>query len=226
MTAMKRRSVALGGLIAFALTACSVAGLGGLRGSGNISSETREVGSFSQVVVSGNTRVFVTQGATPSLVVEVDDNLMEYVRAEVDDFTLHLGFASTGDSYAPTQPLTFRLTVRRLPGLELNGAGSIEATNINAPRLVVEISGSGRVRLTGKVEEQYVTLNGSGTYDAAETETKTTRVRVNGAGTATVWASDALNARLSGSGRINYYGQPQVSRDISGSGQVKHLGAR
>ena len=223
---MKRRSVALGGLIAFALTACNVAGLGGLRGSGHISSETRDVGSFSQVVVSGNTRVFVTQGATPSLVVEVDDNLMEYVRTEVDDFTLHLGFAGTVGGYAPTQPLTFRLTVRRLLGLELAGAGSIEATNINAARLVVEISGSGQVRLTGKVEEQYVTLSGSGTYDAAETETETTRVRVNGSGAATVWASDALAARLNGSGRISYYGQPQVSRDITGPGQVKHLGAR
>ena len=160
---MKRRGMALGGLMAFALTACNVGGLGGLRGSGNIRSETRDIGSFGQVVVSGNTRVFVTQGATPSLVVEVDDNLMEYVRTEVDDFTLRLGFAGTVGGYAPTQPLTFRLTVRRLRGLELDGAGSIEATNINAPRLVVEISGAGRVRLTGKVEEQYVTLSGSGT---------------------------------------------------------------
>ncbi len=223
---MKRRSVALGGFIAFALTACSVAGLGGLRGSGNIRSETRDIGSFGQVVVSGNARVFVTQGEAPSVVVEVDDNLMEHVRAEVDDFTLRLGFVGTVGGYAPTQPLTFRLTVRRLRGLELAGSGSIEATNINAARLVVDISGSGKVRLTGKVEEQDITLSGSGRYDAGGVETETARVRVNGSGAATVWASDMLNARLNGSGRISYYGQPQVSRDISGSGQVKHLGAR
>ena len=223
---MKRRGMALGGLMAFALTACNVGGLGGLRGSGNIRSETRDIGSFGQVVVSGNTRVFVTQGATPSLVVEVDDNLMEYVRTEVDDFTLRLGFAGTVGGYAPTQPLTFRLTVRRLRGLELDGAGSIEATNINAPRLVVEISGSGKVRLTGKVEEQDITLSGSGKYDAAGTQSETARVRVNGSGAALVWASDTLTARLNGSGRISYYGQPQVSQDITGSGLVKHLGAR
>ena len=226
---MKRRSVALGGLGAFALTACNVAGLGGRRGSGNIISETRDIGPFSQVAVAGNARVFLTQGtagAAPSLVVEVDDNLMEYVRTEVDDFTLRLGFAGTVGGYAPTQPLTFHLTARRLRGLELDGAGSIEATNINAPRLVVEISGAGRVRLTGKVEEQYVTLSGSGRYDAAGTESETARVRVNGSGAALVWASDTLAARLNGSGRISYYGQPQVSRDITGSGQVKHLGTR
>ncbi len=223
---MKRRTVALGSLAAFTLTACNVAGLGGIHGSGNIRSETRDIRSFGQVAVSGNTRVFVTQGEAPSLVVEVDDNLLEYVRAEVDDFTLRLGFAGTVGGYAPTQPLTFHLTAPRLRSLELDGAGAIEATNINAPRLVVEISGSGRVRLTGQIEEQYVTVNGSGTYDAAGTETETARVRVNGSGTALVWASNTLAARLNGSGRISYYGQPQVSQDITGSGHVQYLGTR
>ena len=223
---MKRRTVALGSLAACTLTACNVAGLGGIRGSGNIRSETRDIRNFSQVAVAGNTRVFVTQGETPALVVEVDDNLLEYVRTEVDDFSLRLGFAGTVGGYAPTQPLTFRLTVRRLRGLELDGAGAIEATNINAPRLVVNISGAGRVRLTGQIEEQYVTVNGSGTYDAAGTESETARVRINGSGTALVWASNTLAARLNGSGRISYYGQPQVSRDITGSGHVKHLGGR
>ena len=223
---MRRRSVALGGIAAFTLTACNVAGLGGLRGSGNIRSETRDIGNFGQVIVSGDARVHITQGERPSLVVEVDDNLLEYVRSEVDDFALRLGFAGTVGGYAPTQPLTFRLTARRLRGLEVDGAGTIEATNINAPRLAVEISGNGRVRLTGKVDEQLVTLNGAGTYDAAGAESETARVRINGSGAALVRASDTLTARLNGSGRVSYYGQPQVSQDITGSGQVKHLGAR
>lgn len=223
---MRRRSVALGGIAAFTLTACNVAGLGGLRGSGIIRAETRDIGNFGQVVVSGDARVYITQGDRPSLVVEVDDNLLEYVRTEVDDFTLRLGFAGTVGGYAPTQPLTFRLTVRRLQNLELDGDGSIEATNINVPRLVMEISGDGRVRLTGKVDEQFVTLNGSGAYDAAGIESETARVRINGSGAALVRASESLTARLNGSGRVSYYGQPQVSQDITGSGQVKHLGGR
>lgn len=223
---MRRRGVALGGIAAFTLTACNVAGLGGLRGSGIIRAETRDIGNFGQVVVSGDARVYITQGDRPSLVVEVDDNLLEYVRTEVDDFTLRLGFAGTVGGYAPTQPLTFRLTVRRLQNLELDGDGSIEATNINVPRLVMEISGDGRVRLTGKVDEQFVTLNGSGAYDAAGIESETARVRINGSGAALVRASESLTARLNGSGRVSYYGQPQVSQDITGSGQVKHLGGR
>ena len=223
---MKRRGVVLGSLVACALPACNVAGLGGLRGSGIIRAETRDIGNFGQVVVSGDARAYITQGDRPSLVVEVDDNLLEYVRAEVDDFALHLGFAGTVGGYASTQPLTFRLTAPRLRSLELDGTGAIEATDIDAPRLAVEISGSGRVRLTGRVDEQFVTMNGSGTYDAAGTESETARVRINGPGAALVWASDTLTARLNGSGRISYYGQPQVSQDITGSGQVKHLGGR
>ena len=223
---MRRRGVAFGGIAAFTLTACNVAGLGGLRGSGIIRAETRDIGNFGQVVVSGDARVYITQGDRPSLVVEVDDNLLEYVRTEVDDFTLRLGFAGTVGGYAPTQPLTFRLTVRRLQNLELDGDGTIEATNINVPRLVMEISGDGRVRLTGKVDEQFVTLNGSGAYDAAGIESETARVRINGSGAALVRASESLTARLNGSGRVSYYGQPQVSQDITGSGQVKHLGGR
>lgn len=223
---MKLRSVALGILVAFALTACSVGSLGGLRGSGNIVSETREIGGFGEVAVSGSARVFLTQGDTQSLVVEVDDNLLEHVRAEVEGSTLHLGFTGTVGGFAPSESLTFHLTVRRIRGLELSGSGSIEATDMNIPRLAVDVSGSGKVRLTGKLEEQDIRLSGSGTYDGGNAETETISVRVSGSGNATVWATELLEARLSGSGRVSYYGQPRVSQDISGSGQVKSLGTR
>ena len=54
--------------------------------------ETRQVSNFDSIELSGSGDVIVTQGGSESLAIETDDNVMKYVKAEVEGRTLKLGF--------------------------------------------------------------------------------------------------------------------------------------
>ncbi len=62
--------------LSLAFSGCSMVSLGRqLRGSGNVTTEQREVTAFTAITVSGVGEVVITQGDTDRLTVETDDNL-------------------------------------------------------------------------------------------------------------------------------------------------------
>src|SRR5690606_31067141 len=66
-------SAGLAASLAASLAGCSA------KGSGNRRSESRPVATFTEVRVEGFIDLEVTQGATPTLVLEADDNLLPRV---------------------------------------------------------------------------------------------------------------------------------------------------
>jgi len=219
-----------------------------VRGSGKVVTEERAVSGFDRVSLTGAGDVIVTQGEREALTVETDDNLMPYLKTEVKNGTLTLGFTEEGRrvNLRPSKGIKFHLQVKELSGLELLGAGDLKAASLDADRLeilltgagnvevaalkakvlVVHLNGAGNVELTGRVAEQDIALNGAGDYAAGELESQVVNVRLNGAGNATVWASDTLDARIPGVGQVRYYGDPQVTKSVSLTGRLVSLGGR
>jgi hypothetical protein len=229
-------------LIALGLNACS--GLI-IRGSGNMTSETRPVSDFSQVALLGVGEVIVTQGDQESLTIEAEDNLMPYIEARVENGTLNIGFEShLGRSYWPTKTLKFYVTLKSVEGLSVSGSGNIQADSLTANDLTLAISGSGdinigmleatslktfisgsgRCTLAGRADEQAITISGSGKFEAADLESQQVSIKVSGSGKTRVWATDNLTIGVSGSGEVEYYGAPEISENISGSGKIVSLG--
>jgi hypothetical protein len=66
-----------------------------------------------------------------------------------------------------------------------------------------------------------VTISGSGSYNARDFKTTDSTVKISGFGSATITASQTLNATISGAGTVTYYGSPQVTQSVSGAGSVK-----
>jgi hypothetical protein len=219
-----------------------------IRGSGKVVTEERAASGFDRVSLTGAGDVIVTQGEAESLKVETDDNLMPYLKTEVQNGTLTLGFTDEArrGNVRPSKGIKFHLQLKELSGLELLGAGDIEAASLDADRLeillagagnvdvaalkarvlVVHLNGAGNVELAGQVAEQEVVLSGAGDYRAGELESQVVKVRLNGAGDATVWASDTLDARIPGVGQVRYYGDPQVTKSVSLTGRLVSLGGR
>jgi hypothetical protein len=67
-------------------------------------------------------------------------------------------------------------------------------------------------------------MSGFGSFEGADLHSQTAKVNISGAGSATVWVDDELDANVSGAGSINYYGSASVSKDVSGVGSVNHKG--
>lgn len=82
---MKRHQFLLIGLLAvlsFMVSSCWFLGPS-VRGNGNVTKETREVGEFDQIKVSRGMNVYISQGTPASVVVIADNNLHEIIQTEV-----------------------------------------------------------------------------------------------------------------------------------------------
>ncbi len=221
-----------------AVSGCTTTIVGAVRGSGTLTSETREVAGFSRIVLEGSGRVEVDITGTESLTIEAEDNLMPHLTSEVVDGTLVLG---TNGVIVPSRDIVYTITASALDGLSISGSGQITAGEIGGDALDVEIEGAGSIDLTvlelssleasisgsgvidvaGSAGDLEVAIPGSGSFDGSGLEALSGRVDISGSGNAVVNVSESLVASVSGSGAIKYLGNPEVQSDISGSGSVK-----
>ena len=213
-------------------------------GSGNVTTQPRNVSGFHAVDLLSSGSVIVTQGDTEGLVIEAEDNIIPLVETKVADGTLRIGFKS-GEEIHPTKKVLFRLAVKNMDNVKISGSGDITAKALKTDHLAVkvqgsgditvgqlesgavavDIDGSGNVTLVGKAASQTISIAGSGDYEGAGLKTGTAAVNIAGSGDCEVAASETLVANVSGSGDVSYYGKPAVTKHVTGSGTVDALGS-
>ena len=201
--------------LACALVACNQ---DGLKGSGNLKTDTRVVTGFTQIALASMGDVTLSQTGTESLTVEAEDNLLPHLTSGVAGGRLTL---DTDTALRPTKPVHYTITVKDLTDVEASGAGNLTGTQLHANAIKVRVSGAGDVTLSGQAESQDVGISGAGNYNAAKLATKTAKVVVDGAGNAVVHATDAVDAKVSGAGDVEYLGDPKVTQSVSGAGAVR-----
>ena len=216
-----------------------------IQGSGNIVTELREVSGFNRIDMSGYGEVIITQGNEESLLIETDDNLMQYIESDVRNNTLYLNFT---DAIIPdpSDTIIYRLDVINLEALDLSGAGSfqvqsLDASNLgiafggagkigidslNADEISVNVSGTGDIDLAGNVGKQEISIKGLGNYSAPDLQSDQVSVQIDGLGKVLIWVKDALTVGIDGAGKVEYYGSPSVTQDISGGGSIQNLGEK
>lgn len=225
---MKAKTFKLGtlGLLAVALlTACgfnpiTTSGVTRVTGSGKVVNETRHVSGFDGLIIEGAGQINIDRTGTESLSITTDDNLLQYVDTQVRGGRLVIEFKPK-IIFDRVSDLSFNLTVKDLNSLQVTGAASIDAQNLQGDQMTVNLDGTGATNLAGKVDQLTVSLNGMGTFNSENMQTKRATVSNDGASAAIVRVSDSLNATLSGIGSIEYIGNPQVTKNISGPGAVR-----
>ncbi|MHB9034994.1 MAG: head GIN domain-containing protein, partial [Anaerolineae bacterium] len=148
------------------------------------------------------------------------------IKTTVRNGVLVIEFERPAITFNAVTRIEYDITVRNLASLEINGAGDTTVSNLNGGKFKVKVSGAGNIVASGKVTTQDINLTGAGRYDASDLQSENAVVEINGAGSATVWASKSLDASISGLGDIKYYGSPQVTKHISGVGSVDSLGSK
>jgi hypothetical protein len=210
-------------------------------GSGKTVSETREVSGFHAIQVSGGSEVDIVQGEEEGLVVEADENLIQYLESRVENGTLYLGVKNE-DVLANLsfKVIKYHLKVKDLDSISLSGAtnldmasltttdlqmnlsgaSSVTIDNLIADSLSLESSGASDVNLSGKCPEQVISIDGGGQYKASDLAGKTVRVDASGAAQLEVSASDTLDLNLSGASKVDYYGDPAVTQQSTGASEI------
>ncbi len=220
-------------------------GVDGLDGSGELVVQARSVQRFDRVVLAGEGAAIVAFGDQEMLTVETDDNLVDFIETTVEGGVLEIRTAQ-GVNIAPSNSVTYRITVKDLVAVELAGAGSIDVDQWSTEALRVVLSGVGDIRLgalesgdlvvdhtgvgsvtvAGTAAEQTVSVVGIGDYDASNLATVKASVRAAGTGSATVWVARTLEVVASDTGSVAFYGAPVVTQQIDGAATVTPLGAR
>ncbi len=215
--------------------------IGIVRGSGDIKTEQRDVSGFSEIEFTGMGNLIITQGDEESLMVEADDNILPLIETDVSGDELTIRFRR-GYNFVPVENINFYLCVVDLNKISMSGAGRVDCENldtdrfefdisgagdidfnINADEINIESSGAGGLTLSGKVDSQDIDISGVGKYNAKELESKECKIKLSGAGSATVNVTGELDIRISGVGNVYYIGTPIVKQDISGLGRIKNI---
>lgn len=213
-----------------------------VKGSGNQVRETRELGKISQVILSEEGDMRIEIGEKEQLVFEAEDNLLEYLVADVNHGSLDIKKHPDNVQLIATKPIRYFLTVRSLESLIVKNSGDVEIPEIKGMRLKLRITGSGNVRinrlsvdsltveatgsgdlivLEGSAYEQELHLSGSGSYDGKNVVCQRAEVNLSSSGEATVKVSERLVASTTSSGNVYYLGDPTVFiRDMTSSGRV------
>jgi Putative auto-transporter adhesin, head GIN domain len=209
-------------LMAFSIfSGCSFnIGSSGVRGSGIVKTESREVAGFSSISFKSVGKVTMQQTGKESLTITAEDNILSLLESRVADNILYLTIAKDS-KMNPTKPIEFVVQVKSLESLNVDGVGSIEAHGIQGKRLAVAMDGVGEVAIAGSADVLDLTLSGVGSFKGEEFKTKQATVRNSGVGSAVVNVSDQLDADLSGVGSVEYIGSPQVRKSGRGVGGVK-----
>lgn len=187
-------------------------------GSGVARTENRSVGTFDRIRIHGSTDVVAEIGATPSLEVTADDNILSYLETRVDGGTLVVEMKS-GSYSLHVQPVV-KVVVPSLVGLEVDGSSDARISRLSGGSFAIDIDGSGDVRCEGAVDALDVDINGSGDVRARELAAKRVNVEISGSGDVHVQALETLSVSIAGSGDVRYAGEPQVTQSIAGSGDV------
>jgi hypothetical protein len=216
---MRLRGLVLGAATLITMVAVSACdgGVFGVRGSGNVITESRDVSGFNEIALLGSGTVVVEVNGNESLTVEAEDNIMPLLKTEVHNGRLELSVES---SISPTVEVKYTITAATLDGVSISGSGKVAATGIDAESFDVEISGSGKVEPVGTADTLTLGISGSGRYAGEDLIASVGDVRVAGSGDAVVHVTDDLDADVSGSGSVEYIGEPSLTRSISGSGDI------
>lgn len=182
-------------LILFAMTAaCSQ-----VTGSGDIVSQEMDLNGFDKLDISQGFNVEVNQGDEFSVLIRVDDNLVEYLQVEKVGDTLKIGLEQNR-VYGPSS-LQAEITMPSLTGLEVSGGTD------------VTVSGTG--------DDISIDASGGSDVDLASFTVVNANIDASGGSDVTINASGTLNVDASGGSQVYYLGSPTLGQiETSGGSDV------
>ena len=203
--------------LALALLLLSGCRWAGVKGNGDIKTETRPISDFTTLAASGAYEVTWAYGS-PALSITADSNLLKLIDTDIDGKKLKIEWEK---QMRPTRKIKVRIASSSLAGAELNGAVRLNAADMRTTNFVIEANGATRVELKGTLDALAASMNGASRLDAEGLTARVAELSINGAGRADVNASELLRVAVSGAGRVDYIGNPRVQKEISGAGRVR-----
>ncbi len=205
-------------------------------GNRDVKKEERKATEFKGVSTSSAIDVYLSQGSNPRIVVEADENLLEYIATEVKDGILRVYPDDVNIRRA--ERMRVYVTMKNVEYISASSAGDvIGETPFKVDELKISASSSGDVKLEvyanslslktssagdiilkGKADFVQASTSSAGDINAVNLEVREAELSASSAGDIKITVTERLKARASSAGDIYYYGNPKFVDARSSSG--------
>jgi len=187
-------------------------------GSGHIETSKRDVADFNKLKVGGVFDVEVSRGDKYSVEVIADDNLLPFIRTEVDGDTLSI---YSDAKISKSSQLRVVITAPDIRKVKATGASKVLLKDVSNEELALNASGASKITASGSTALLTIDVSGASKVLGSDLASKQATVETSGASSADIKVSDSLNAHASGASHIRYVGSPgTLDVDRSGAGTV------
>lgn len=187
------------------------------RDSGNRISQERDLQGFTRIQVRGAIELELTAGEEHSVTIRTRENRIEDVVTELDGNTLVIDMDDDRrHSWWDDAEVEVTVTMPTLEELEVLGAVDGEIVGVNSEEIEIDVRGAADVDIEGTCGTLTLDVRGAGDIDADDLKCANVDVDVKGAGSASVYASESIDARVSGVASISVYGDPKDVRKHAG----------
>ncbi|WP_342647598.1 head GIN domain-containing protein [Mucilaginibacter sp. CSA2-8R] len=217
------------------LPACHI---GCIKGSGKKVNESRMVGSFSKLDISGEFKINLKQDSGHAVTVMADDNLMKYIKTEVSGDKLRV---FTRKNFCSENVITVTIPVKQLS--EIKGSGAVTLTSdgrintqnfkmelsgvskvdmdLSAADVQTKVSGAAEISLKGQAASHKVEVAGISKLHAFDFVVGNYNIQTSGSGNCEINVLKTLIVHTSGAADIKYKGNPSsIESEKSGASKL------
>jgi hypothetical protein len=209
-----------------------------LTGSGNVVTQEEPLTGFDKVDISHSFEVKISQGESFSVIIRVDDNLVEHLQVVKQGNTLKIGLKPNRDYTIRDATMQAEVTMPELTGLDLSSAShatisgfkstkdlSVDLSSssslngdIEAGDISIDLSSSSQMTLAGSGGNAFIDVSSSSELDLSEFSVLNAGVEASSASTVTVNASGRLDVDTSSASNVYYHGNPTLGEIDTSSG--------
>lgn len=174
-------------------------------------SRSYELSDFESIEIAGVYELDVAVGGESySVEISGPESELDRVEASVKDGRLVLDMRDRrrGERRWKNDGLTARVAMPALRNLDISGVVSGRVEGVAADSFSVDLSGVGKVRISGECGRLDAEVSGIGEFDAESLRCEDVRIDVSGIGKAKVYASQSVTASVSGMGSVDVFGSP------------------
>ena len=180
--------------------------------------QTRPLSGFHGIDLAGTLGVEVVAGK-PGIELIGDNDLFDKVSTTIKDGVLVINTRYPRDRH--NIHMRVIVSTGELSSLLISGTGQIKALAVSSPTLSVGLPGTGEIKLAGSTGALRIDVDGTGSISAKKLVAKSAVVSMSGTGSATLDATDSVDANLTGTGSIDVHGHPaRVTKHNSGLGSI------
>jgi len=184
--------------------------------------EDRALDSFTKIRVKGAIELKLVAGKDQKVTIETAQDRIKDVETFVRGDTLVIDM--NGDkrrNYWRDVDVDVYISMPTLEGIEVMGAVDAEVSGVDSERLVIDIKGAADLDMAGKCGQLELDVKGAGDINAKDLKCENVEVDVRGAGSASIFASNEIDADVAGVASVTVYGKPKsVRKHVGGIGSI------